>query len=145
MREQRVKFLGLILLYIITISSFISCNRNDDSSSKEETNFMLKETPGLFMNGRYCFEYNNKTCQFVINKRRKQYRLQTDNQSYYMNVIMNKFPTMMNEEITVELSYKLGSVENVKNVILNVVKVNSDIFWLWSDEEKLGIVYSLNP
>lgn len=122
----------------------ISCNRKEEIPVSVDF-FLEQQTPGLIRGSKYLFSYNELNSQKVFNKRRKMVRLQRDNQSSYINVIFSTTPHEISwDEIIngVEIKYALSPSDSEKRILLpfRLVKSNNYKFWLWNEDEGIGLI-----
>ena len=66
--------------------------------------------------------------------------MQDDTQSDYVNIQFTVFPTPSAEGVELLLRYKVGDDEISSRCFMEIVKYESDKFWLWDKEAGLGII-----
>lgn len=131
----------LLLLPVILLVLGTSCKKNGVPDEYEQMgDFIKKEKLGFFGYGGYLFKYSEEECQIAINSRRRQIRMQNDNQLDYVNVKFAKVPNSTDAEISVELRYKVGSDEIQAAVQMEIVKMGDGKIWLWNREKKGGLI-----
>ena len=130
------RFAALLLMCLL----FSSCKKENNTDPMGLQEFLKREDCGLFGHGGFLFRYNESHCQFSINSMRRQVRMQDDTQSDYVNIQFTVFPTPSAEGVELLLRYKVGDDEISSRCFMEIVKYESDKFWLWDKEAGLGII-----
>lgn len=84
--------------------------------------------------------YNPLTCQYAFNSENMEFRLHTDNMSDYFIVRLQSEPTEEDQMVTAGLvrwTSPTGADEVRKNIVLQVVKMEDDVVWLWYSRESI--------
>ncbi|MBP5488357.1 MAG: hypothetical protein J6X77_02180 [Bacteroidales bacterium] len=84
--------------------------------------------------------YNPLTCQYAWNSDNLEFRLHTDNMSDYFILRLQAEPTEEEQLVTAGLlrwTSPTGADEVRKNIVLEVVKIEDDVIWLWYSRESI--------
>lgn len=131
------------LLVLLLLGSFviISCSsKGDEPPMVELDDFLSKKESGLYGYGGYLLRYNEQKFQISINEKRRQVRMQSDDQSAYFNVIFAVMPAGVNDVVSVDFSYKGGGDELTCKMEMTLCKVTANNLWLWNHERELGLI-----
>ncbi|MEG0655860.1 MAG: hypothetical protein RSA94_00505 [Mucinivorans sp.] len=95
-------------------------------------------TEGLYFAGRALLVRNDNLHQ--ISRRPKGYRIQSDDQLLYVDMMLDKMPTHVGDKCTMSLTIAgLSEVPSgAQPVILRQIKDNK--LWLWSEDTQVGLV-----
>ena len=126
------RFAALLLMCLL----FSSCKKENNTDPMGLQEFLKREDCGLFGHGGFLFRYNESHCQFSINSMRRQVRMQDDTQSDYVNIQFTVFPTPSAEGVELLLRYKVGDDEISSRCFMEIVKYESDKFWLCSQTHR---------
>lgn len=138
------------LFYLMTVLLFlVSCNRNLAEKELDAETFVKFRDYGLVMGHKYLFKYNESTCQMVNNKERHLLRMQSDDQSSFVNmvfgnIVSNGSPVQDNSKVDVELAYKMDREGEIITLSMGmtVLKREEMKVWLWSREMNMGLIVS---
>jgi len=90
--------------------------------------------------GKVQFRYDKLNCQLSFSRDRNEFRAQTDNTSDFYTVRLNFIPTQVGETVTADLSWTTDTdILHRKNLTLEVVRIEGDKIWLWSDSGRIGV------
>lgn len=119
----------------VFVAALLLCGCSDRMFTPE---FLLDDSVRI-ESGKYVFSYNPLTCQMAFNRGRKEFRVHTDSMSDYFRLVLDRFPTGENEEVTATLlEWTTGTGTNTrKNVTLKAVKLEGDTIWLWYADESV--------
>ena len=71
---------------------------------------------------------------------RKEFRAHTDNMSDFYAVRFTELPTIQGQTVTADLTWTTErDVLTRKNLTLEVVRIEGDQFWLWSNSGRIGL------
>ena len=81
----------------------------------------------------------------VYNIKRKSVRIQSDDHSEYVHATFTDYPKdipQINDIVNVEIVYKDSVSDPEVRLILSmlILKQESGKFWLWNEEEKVGLI-----
>lgn len=73
-------------------------------------------------------------------RRGKSYRIQTDDQAIYVNILLNLVPDLVGDKCTATITSR--GLTDIGNDAFNMVlqKRQGDKMWLWNESNKIGIV-----
>ena len=96
---------------------------------------------GVYMvGGSIPFTYEPNTCQLSFSRDRKEFRAHTDNMSDFYAVRFTELPTIQGQTVTADLTWTTErDVLTRKNLTLEVVRIEGDQFWLWSNSGRIGL------
>lgn len=130
----------LLLLFIASLM-IISCrSKGDEPPVLNLDDFLAKNECGLYGYGGYLLRYNEEKFQISINEKRRQIRVQSDDQKAYFNVVFAMMPSSIDEVVSIDFSYKGGGDELSYKMEMVLYKATSQNMWLWNQDEKLGII-----
>lgn len=96
--KRFIKILGfqgkILLCAVVLLFLGTGCRRGNDmpDEHRQLEDFIEKDAVGLFGYGGFLFKYSEEECQLAVNHKRKQMRLQNDNQMDYVHIKFAKFP-----------------------------------------------------
>ena len=147
MTDQRRTYTKCSILSRITaiavafaLSTICCCSKSENGGVAGLEEFMERSDCGLYSHGGFLFRYNKVNCQLSINLMRKQIRMQSDDQTDYINMQFIMLPSPSVESTDVTLTYKLGNEEIVNSCNMEIVKLTGDKIWLWDKKGHLGII-----
>ncbi|MCQ2169382.1 MAG: hypothetical protein MJY51_03035 [Bacteroidales bacterium] len=122
---------------LLALAFLSGCN-----DSQPDPVLLSDGTPQLSARGKTIFRYEELNCQLGFNRSRAEFRMNTDNMSDYVFVTLDHIPSAVGEQVTAEeLSWTTASdVEYRKNVILEVLKLEDGIIWLWNSRDQMSLV-----
>ena len=93
------------------------------------------------MDGGYALKYDQSTDQECLNKTRRNYRIQNDDQTEMVNVTCGN-PVFLNRLVACSVDYVSQRSFFERNLSFLVLKVdyNAQIAWLWNDDEGIGLI-----
>lgn len=125
-----------ILLSIIAILLLAGC-----SDKRMRTAFSESDEIRLMVGGTVPFTYDPLTCQLAFSRERKEFRAHTDNMSDFYAVRFSEIPSTLDQTVTADLTWTTErDVLTRKNLTLEVVRIEGDQFWLWSNAGRIGLV-----
>ena len=94
----------------------------------------------LMVGGSIPFTYEPNTCQLSFSRDRKEFRAHTDNMSDFYAVTFTELPSTLGQTVTADLTWTTErDVLTRKNLTLEVVRIEGDQFWLWSNSGRIGL------
>lgn len=85
------------------------------------------------------FRYDEKTCQMAFSGERKLFRAHTDNMSDYYIVGLSQIPDSEGMTLAADLTWTTDTdVLSRKNLALEVLRIEGEKVWLWSDAARIG-------
>ena len=124
---------GILIMMILLLCC--SCGRQ-----RRVNAFMEHDELRLQVAGKVQFRYDELNCQLSFSRDRNEFRAQTDNTSDFYTVRLNFIPTQVGETVTADLSWTTDTdILHRKNLALEVVRIEGDKIWLWSDSGRIGL------
>ena len=134
---------GLSLLLIVCASVVLctGCPTVVPDLSADEEKFIQNTVEGLYMDGGYALKYDQSTDQECLNKTRRNYRIQNDDQTEMVNVTCGN-PVFLNRLVACSVDYVSQRSFFERNLSFLVLKVdyNAQIAWRWNDDEGIGLI-----
>ena len=121
----------LVMLLIVS-----ACN--DDKFIEP---FINSDELRLVQRGKTLFVYNPNTCQISFNRKKGQFRVQTDDMQDFYTITLSEIPVFEGQEVSGTLVWTTASEVNaIKNVSFSTKKIEADKIWLWTGNAKIGVV-----
>ena len=113
-----------------------------DTKSEERKQLEAAYVEGLYLKGACALAFDLATFQRAANPIQQNYRIQSDDQTRYLNVrYQNAVPRQENDEVECEIHYRLDAGESTTLIVkLVVVKATDEYLWLWNEFQKVGII-----
>lgn len=102
--------------------------------------FLTDATLRMAVGNTEIITYNPLNCQYAYNSDNLEFRLHTDNMSDYFIIRLQSEPTEEDQMVTAGLlrwTSPTGADEVRKNIVLQVVKMEDDVVWLWYSRESI--------
>ena len=110
------------------------------SDTRMRTAFSESDDIRLMVGGTVPFTYEPNTCQLAFSRDRKEFRAHTDNMSDFYAVTFSQIPSTLGQTVTADLTWTTErDVLTRKNLTLEVVRIEGDQFWLWSNSGRIGL------
>ena len=132
-----------VLLFLALVLLAVSCSKDSPGKPVELEDFVQKKECGLVGYGGYLFKYSDEKCQLGINRKRRYVRMQNDDQTDYVHVVLLKFPSTSDVQVGVDLKYRLGEDEISNTMQMECVHFSGNNVWLWNNVKKMGIILPL--
>ena len=124
-----------ILTLLAALALLCGCD-----SRRERSSFIESDEIRLQVGRAVQFRYDPLKCQMSFNRERREFRAQTDNVSDYYVATLSEIPVSEGQTLTADLSWTTETdVLNRKNLALEVVKIEGEKIWLWSDSGHIGL------
>lgn len=122
----------LALLCVLLLSACSDQRMQDAFTENEGVRLMVgRDIP---------FTYDPATCQLAFSRDLKEFRAHTDNMSDFYAVRFTELPTIQGQTVTADLTWTTErDVLTRKNLTLEVVRIEGDQFWLWSNSGRIGL------
>jgi len=144
-----LRFFAALLLVATTMA--VSCPEPDpepipepDPQTKtiERKQFESSAVEGLYVKGNRVLAYDVATFQRAMNPIRRNYRIQSDDQTRYLNVrYAGQIPSHEGDEVECEIHYRLEAGESTTLIVkLVVVHITDEYIWLWNEFQKVGVL-----
>ncbi len=126
---------GAITASLAALALLTACNR-----TMERNAFVDSGEIRLQVGRAVQFRYDPLKCQMSFNRARREFRVQTDNVSDYYAVTLSVIPVSEGETLTADIFWTTETdVLHRKNLALEVVKIEGETIWLWSDSGRIGL------
>ena len=110
------------------------------SDQRMRSAFSENDEIRLMVGGSIPFTYEPNTCQLSFSRDRKEFRAHTDNMSDFYAVTFTELPATLGQTVTADLTWTTErDVLTRKNLTLEVVRIEGDQFWLWSNSGRIGL------
>ena len=110
------------------------------SDKRMRSAFSENDEIRLMVGGSIPFTYEPNTCQLSFSRDRKEFRAHTDNMSDFYAVTFRELPSNLGQTVTADLTWTTErDVLTRKNLTLEVVRIEGDQFWLWSNSGRIGL------
>jgi len=141
-----------LALLLVATTMAVSCPEPDppvtpdppavDTKSAERKAFEAAYLEGLYLKGACVLSFDANTFQRALNPVRKNYRIQSDDQTRYLNVLYNSaLPSGVDDEVECQIHYRLSAGESTTLIVrLDVVKASDEYLWLWNEFQKVGMI-----
>ena len=130
-----MKAIRRILALAAALALLASCD-----SRRERSSFVESGEIRLQVGREVQFRYDPLKCQLSFNRARREFRVQTDNVSDYYVATLSEIPVSEGQTLTADISWTTETdVLNRKNLALEVVRIEGEKIWLWSDSGRIGL------
>ena len=110
------------------------------SDKRMRSAFSENDEIRLMVGGSIPFTYEPNTCQLSFSRDRKEFRAHTDNMSDFYAVSFRELPSSLGQTVTADLTWTTErDVLTRKNLTLEVVRIEGDQLWLWSNSGRIGL------
>jgi hypothetical protein len=140
-----------LLLFVMATTLAVSCPHPTpedntepvvETKSAERKQLESAYVEGLYMRGTCVLAFDLASFQRAVNPIRRNYRIQSDDQSRYLNVFYSEtLPKQVDDEVECEIHYKLDAGESTTLIVkLVVLKATDEYLWLWNEFQKVGMI-----
>jgi len=153
MEIRRTGFIlrSALALLLVATTMAVSCPEPEpqpgpdpvfDTKSVERKQLEAAYAEGFYLKGSCVLAYDLLTFQRAVNPVRKTYRIQSDDQTRYLNIsYVGTVPTKVDDEVECEIHYRLEAGESTTLLVkLVVVKDSEEYLWLWNEFQKVGMI-----
>ena len=125
-------------LSIILLLSLLALTGCQDERLRNA--FCENEGVRLLVGGSIAFSYEPNTCQLAFSCDHREFRAYTDTMSDFFVAELSRVPTTLGQRLTANLTWTTErEVLTRKNLTLEVVRLEGDMVWLWSDAGRIGL------
>lgn len=125
--------LGVILL--LCLMALTGCQ-----DERQRAAFCENEGVRLLVGGSIAFSYEPNTCQLAFSRDLLEFRAYTDTMSDFFVASFSQIPVTLGQRMTANLTWTTErEVLTRKNLTLEVVRLEGDMVWLWSDAGRIGL------
>ena len=141
-----------LALVVVATTMAVSCPEPDpggdtpdpvlDTKSAERKQLEAAYVEGLYLKGSCALAFDLSLFQRAVNPVRRTYRIQSDDQTRYLNVFYGEnVPSKEGDEVECEIHYRLEAAESTTLIVkLVVVKTTDEYLWLWNEFQKVGLI-----
>ena len=123
---------------IILLLSLLALTGCQDE--RQRAAFCENEGVRLLVGGSIAFSYEPNTCQLAFSRDRREFRAFTDSMSDFFVATFSRVPSELGQRLTASLTWTTErEVLTRKNLTLEVVRLEGDMVWLWSDAGRIGL------
>ena len=153
MRTKRLSFFlrFFLALAVVATTMAVSCPEpqpepepepEPQTKTVERQKFESSVVEGLYVKGSCLLAYDGLTFQRAMNPVRRNYRIQSDDQTRYLNVHYGDItPVREGQEAECEIHYRLEAGESTTLIVkLVVVRSSEEYIWLWNEFQKVGVI-----
>lgn len=108
--------------------------------SLEKELFLQKSVIGSYKDGHEYIVFDPNIHQIALNPKRHTFRIQNDRQDEYFHIEMDSYPRSLGVNIISSFVLKRGGENKEYSFVLECSKIEDGKLWLWSKENKLGII-----
>ena len=110
------------------------------ADQRMRTAFSENEGVRLMVGRDIPFTYDPATCQLAFSRDLREFRAHTDNMSDFFVATFVQLPSALGQTVLADLVWTTErDVLTRKNLTLEVIRIEGDEFWLWSDTGKIGL------
>ena len=153
MKAYRLPFFlrFFLALAVVALTMAVSCPEpqpepepepEPQTKTAERLQFESAAAEGLYVKGACVLSYNGLAFQRAMNPVRRNYRIQSDDQTHYLNVHYgDRIPAREGEEAECEIHYRLEAGESTTLIVkLVAVRSTEEYIWLWNEFQKVGVI-----
>jgi len=142
-----------VILTVSCVTMAVSCPHPDGpkpvdpidsllTKSAERNSFESAYVEGMYIGGSLVLAYDEDSFQKSVNQARKTYRIQSDDQKRFMNIVYSgELPDAEGDECACTLNYSLEDGNRTMLIVkFVVVKASGDYLWLWNEIQKTGVI-----
>lgn len=133
---KKIQYSSMLLLVALVL---VACQSIDPGASSASSRFVdQSQIEGLYLDGRTVLVRNDNAHQTSI--RHNAYRIQTDDQSIYVNFLFDQIPTQINGTCTMTID--LYGLTQLKSGPYQMVlrEITNEKLWFWNEENKMGVI-----
>ena len=125
-----------ILLVFSALLLTIGCQ-----DERQRAAFCENEGVRLLVGGSIAFSFEPNSCQLAFSRDLREFRAYTDTMSDFFVATFSQVPVALEQRLTADLVWTTErEVLKRKNLTLEVVRLEGDMVWLWSDAGRIGLV-----
>ena len=125
----------LSIILLLSLLALMGCQ-----DERLRNAFCENEGVRLLVGGSIAFSYEPNTCQLAFSRDQREFRAYTDTMSDFFVAELSRVPTTLGQRLTANLTWTTErEVLTRKNLTLEVVRLEGDMVWLWSDAGRIGL------
>lgn len=122
-------------IFLLLLVALAGCQ-----DERQRNAFCENEGVRLMVGGSIAFNYEPNTCQLAFSRERREFRAFTDTMSDFFVAELSQLPVNLGQRLTANLVWTTErEVLTRKNLTLEVVRLEGDMVWLWSDAGRIGL------
>ena len=125
----------LVFILLLCVTVLTGCQ-----DERQRAAFCENEGVRLLVGGSIAFSYEPNTCQLAFSRDLREFRAFTDTMSDFFLATFSQVPVDLGQRLTANLTWTTErEVLTRKNLTLEVVRLEGDMVWLWSDAGRIGL------
>ena len=125
----------IAIILLLSLLALTGCQ-----DERQRAAFCENEGVRLLVGGSIAFSYEPNTCQLAFSRDRREFRAFTDSMSDFFVATFSRVPSELGQRLTASLTWTTErEVLTRKNLTLEVVRLEGDMVWLWSDAGRIGL------
>ena len=125
----------IAIILLLSLLALTGCQ-----DERQRAAFCENEGVRLLVGGSIAFSYEPNTCQLAFSRDRQEFRAFTDSMSDFFVATFSRVPSEQGQRLTASLTWTTErEVLTRKNLTLEVVRLEGDMVWLWSDAGRIGL------
>lgn len=152
MKTRLLFYLRFVLALILVATTMaVSCPQPEpepepdpepETKTVERKHFEAAVREGLYFKDATLLTYDAATFQRAMNPVRRNYRIQSDDQTRYLNVRYGeRIPSLVGDEVECEIHYRLEAGESTTLIVkLVAIRITEEYIWLWNEFQKVGVL-----
>lgn len=131
---------ALAVIALIFLLAPAGCER-DEGLTPEKKRFLDKTEFGFYISGDDTFVYSEATHQIAVSSTGDRVRLQRDDEDHFVQLTFDG-ELVQGGSVETDVISKTVS-QSVMSANLTVLKLDSDMVWLWNESNKTGYLMPL--
>ena len=125
----------IAIILLLSLLALTGCQ-----DERQRAAFCENEGVRLLVGGSIAFSYEPNTCQLAFSRDQREFRAFTDSMSDFFVATFSRVPSELGQRLTASLTWTTErEVLTRKNLTLEVVRLEGDMVWLWSDAGRIGL------
>ena len=125
----------IAIILLLSLLALTGCQ-----DERQRAAFCENEGVRLLVGGSIAFSYEPNTCQLAFSRDQREFRAFTDSMSDFFVATVSRVPSELGQRLTASLTWTTErEVLTRKNLTLEVVRLEGDMVWLWSDAGRIGL------
>lgn len=125
----------IAIILLLSLLALTGCQ-----DERQRAAFCENEGVRLLVGGSIAFSYEPNTCQLAFSRDLREFRAFTDSMSDFFVATFSRVPSELGQRLTASLTWTTErEVLTRKNLTLEVVRLEGDMVWLWSDAGRIGL------
>lgn len=128
----------LYIMLLTVVATLWSCEQKLEGSTAAQVFVQNNTLYGVYIEGRQIFVVDDNKHQQCVGV--SNYRIQTDDQSVYLNIYLSRIPTTEGDQTS--LTFTAQGIPAIKNgqSMFKMLKSESGSFWFWNEVDKMGVI-----